>query len=228
VTPEQFAFSPSKLAPPRLRAPLLPRPRLVDALSRGLERRLVLLTAEAGYGKTSVLSSALAGIPCPAAWLTLDERDTDPNLFGAGIVLALRRVAPSVGARALAVLAGGPSTPLLQATILQCLEELPRETLLVLDDFHALDGTPAAQELTHFLLEHLPSNVHVAIATRTRPPLRGLPRWIVQGEASVFDRSSLAFTAEEAVELLRVGHGVDPTDRACAALSSARKDGRRR
>jgi LuxR family maltose regulon positive regulatory protein len=68
------------------------------------------------------------------AWLTLDERDTDPSLFGAGLVLALRRVAPGIGRRAVEALAGGPSARMLEATLLGCLEELPGDTVVVLDD----------------------------------------------------------------------------------------------
>ncbi len=82
---------------------------------------------------------------------------------------------------------------MLQATVLRCLEELPGETVLVLDDFHVLDETPAAQELADFLLRRLPPHAHGAIASRTRPALRGLPRLLVQGEAAMFDRASHAF-----------------------------------
>jgi len=81
---EPFVLPPSKLAPPRISVALLRRPHLLDVLHRSLARRLVLLTAEAGYGKTSLLISALDGIEGPVAWLTLDERDTDPSLFGCG------------------------------------------------------------------------------------------------------------------------------------------------
>ena len=180
-----FVLPPSKLAPPRISVALLRRPHLLDV---GLARRLVLLTAEAGYGKTSLLISALDGIERPVAWLTLHERDTDPSLFGAGLVLALRRVSPGIGRRALEALAGGPSARTLEATLLGCLEELPGDTVVVLDDFHVLDDTPAAQSLADSLLTHLPPHVHVAIASRTRPVLRSLPRLLVQGEASVLDR----------------------------------------
>ena len=118
---EPFVLPPSKLAPPRISVALLRRPHLLDVLHRGLARRLVLLTAEAGYGKTSLLISALDGIERPVAWLTLDERDTDPSLFGAGLVLALRRVAPGIGRRALEALAGGPSARITEAALLACL-----------------------------------------------------------------------------------------------------------
>ena len=209
---EPFVLSPSKLAPPRISVALLRRPHLLDVLHRSLAQRLVLLTAEAGYGKTSLLISALDGIERPVAWLTLDERDTDPSLFGAGLVLALRRVAPAVGRRALETLAGGPSARMLEATLLGCLEELPGDTVLVLDDFHVLDDTPAAQALTDSMLTHLPPHVHVAIASRTRPVLRSLPRLLVQGEASVLDHTRLAFTLDEATVLLGKTHGVDLGD----------------
>ena len=209
---EPFVLPPSKLAPPRISVALLRRPHLLDVLHRGLARRLVLLTAEAGYGKTSLLISALDGIERPVAWLTLDERDTDPSLFGAGLVLALRRVAPGIGRRALEALAGGPSARMLEATLLGCLEELPGDTVLVLDDFHVLDDTPAALALTDSMLTHLPPHVHVAIASRTRPVLRSLPRLLVQGEASVLDRTRLAFTLDEATDLLGKTHGVDLGD----------------
>ena len=179
---EPFVLPASKLAPPRISVALLRRPHLLDVLRRSLARRLVLLTAEAGYGKTSLLISALDGIEGPVAWLTLDERDTDPSLFGAGLVLALRRVAPGIGRRALEVLAGGPSARMLEATLLGCLEELPGDTVVVLDDFQVLDETPAAQALVDSLLSHLPPHVHVAIASRTRPVLRSLPRLLVQGK----------------------------------------------
>jgi len=209
---EPFVLPPSKLAPPRISVALLRRPHLLDVLHRGLEQRLVLLTAEAGYGKTSLLISALDGIERPVAWLTLDERDTDPSLFGAGLVLALRRVAPGIGRRALEALAGGPSARITEATLLGCLDELPGDTVVVLDDFHVLDETPAAQALADYLLTHLPPHVHVAIASRTRPVLHSLPRLLVQGEASVLDRTHLAFTLDEATDLLGKTHGVDLGD----------------
>ena len=209
---EPFVLPPSKLAPPRISVALMRRPHLVDVLHRSIARRLVLLTAEAGYGKTSLLVSALDGIERPVAWLTLDERDTDPSLFGAGLVLALRRVAPAVGRRALETLAGGPSARMLEAALLGCFEELSADTVLVLDDFHVLDDTPAAQALADSLLTRLPPHVHLAIASRTRPALRSLPRLVVQGEASVLDRMRLAFTLDEATDLLGKTHGVDLGD----------------
>ena len=218
--PEPFVLPSSKLAPPRIGVALMPRAHVRDEIHHGLSRRLLVLTAEAGYGKTCTLISALRGEPRPVAWLTLDERDTDPSLFGAGVVLALRRLAPAVGKRALEVLAGGPSARTIETTLLQCLEDLRDDIVLVLDDFHVLDDTPAAQALADSLLTHLPSQVHVAIASRTRPALRSLPRLLVQGQASILDRTRLAFTLDEATDLLTRHCRVDPGEprlRAAAA-----------
>src|SRR5215831_13587087 len=210
---EPFVLPSSKLMPPRIAVTLMRRPHLLEEMHRGLSRRLVLLTAEAGYGKTCALISALSGATHPVAWLTLDERDTDPSLFAAGVVLALQRVAPAVGTRALEVLAGGPSVRTIDATLLRCLEDLQGDIVLVLDDFHVLDDTPVAQALADFLLTHLPPHVHMAIASRTRPTLRSLPRLLVQGQASVLDRGRLAFTLDEATDLLGRVRGVDLAER---------------
>src|SRR4029453_9807440 len=141
---EPFVLAASKLTPPRRRVALLPRPHLVDVMRQSLARRLVLLTAEAGYAKTTLLVSALEGIERPVAWLTLDERDTDPTLFVAGIVLALQRVAPGIRHRPLETMAGGRSPRAVEPLLSRCLEELRADTVIVLDDFHVLDDTPAA------------------------------------------------------------------------------------
>ncbi len=180
---EPFVLPSSKLTPPRTRVALLPRSHLLDLFRRGLARRLVLLTAEAGYGKTTLLASALGGVDRPVAWLTLDERDTDPTLFAAGIVLALQRVAPGAGKRALEILAGGPSARTVEAVLTGCLEAIPEGTVIVLDDFHVLDDTPAAQALADYLVAHLPPHAHAVVASRTRPTLRSLPRLLVQEDA---------------------------------------------
>src|SRR4029453_16032057 len=205
---ESFVLPASKLAPTRLRRAVVDRPRLVHALQEGTARQLVVLTAAAGYGKTCLLVSALAHLDRPVAWLTLDETDTDPNLFGAGVLLALRQVPPGVGQAALDVLTTGPSPEVLSSAILRTVEELPAETVLVLDDFHVLDDSPAACALVDGLLARGSPRLHLVIASRTRPPLRGLPRLTGQREALVLGREDLAFRTEEARALLTESLGL--------------------
>ena len=119
---EPFVVSASKLVPPRPRRPVVDRPRLLRDLQEGLTRRLVVVTAEAGYGKTCLLASALCRLDGPVAWLTLDETDTDPNLFAGALVLALRHVAPAIGQAALDVFSTGPGPDVLAAAMLRAIE----------------------------------------------------------------------------------------------------------
>lgn len=205
---ESFVLPASKLAPVRLRRPSIDRPRLEHGLREGIARRLVVVTAEAGYGKTCLLVSALACLDRPVAWLTLDETDTDPNLFAAGVVLALRRVAPGVGQTALDVVTTGPSQEVLSAALLRTAEELPADTILVLDDFHVLDDSPAAHGLVDSLLARTSPSLHLVMASRTRPPLRSLPRLLVQHDALVLGREALAFRSDEARALLTKTFGL--------------------
>jgi ATP/maltotriose-dependent transcriptional regulator MalT len=194
----------------------------VHSLRQGSERRLVVVTAEAGYGKTCLLVSALAHLDRPIAWLALDETDTDPNLFGAGIILALRRVAPGIGQDALDVLTAGPSQESLVTAIVHALGELAAETILVVDDFHVLDDSPAALALIDRVLAH--AALHLVVASRTRPALRGLPRLLVEHEALVLDREALAFRPDEARALLAESFAL-PVDDDCARDLATRTEG---
>ena len=221
---ESFVLLASKLAPVRLRRPVIDRPRLVHELQEGVARRLVVVTAEAGYGKTCLLVSALAHLDRSVAWLTLDETDTDPNLFGAGVVLALRKVVPGVGQAALDVLTTGPSQEVLSSAILRAVDELPAETVLVVDDFHVLDDSPAACALVDRVLTQASPRLHLVIASRTRPPLRSLPRLLVQNEALVLGRDALAFRSDEAQALLTESYGL-PVDENRARDLARRTEG---
>jgi ATP/maltotriose-dependent transcriptional regulator MalT len=221
---EPFVLPTSKLAPARLSRPLVDRPRLVEGLRHGSARRLVVVTAEAGYGKTCLLVSALATLDRPVAWLTLDETDTDPTLFGAGIILALRRVAPGIGQAALDVLTTGPSPEGLGAALVDALQELSADTVLVVDDLHVLDDSPVALALVDRVLAHAAPLLHVVVASRTRPALRSLPRLLVQHEALVLDRDALAFRPDEARSLLADGFAL-PVDAACARELAERTEG---
>jgi len=156
---ESFVLPASKLAPVRLRRPVVDRPRLVHNLQEGIARRLVIVTAEAGYGKTCLLVSGLAHLDRPVAWLTLDEADTDPNLFGAGVVLALRQVAPGVGQAALEVLTTGPSQDIYHQLFGEFLQEcLARSQPTLVVELHRRAGRHLEMEgagdqaVRHYLL----------------------------------------------------------------------------
>lgn len=108
---------------------------------QGMARRLLVLCAEAGYGKTCLRLSAIPEAGAPVAWLTLDESDADPNLFGAGFVAAISAVVPNFGDQVSGILTTGPEIADLRRALLSALDTLP-ETVIVLDDFHTVEGNP--------------------------------------------------------------------------------------
>ena len=189
----------TKLYVPRPRRGLVARPRLSERLGRGAESKLTLVSAPAGFGKTTLLAEWLAAAPAgrrSAAWLSLDQADSEPGAFWTYLIAALQTVAPGVGASALARPAGAPagadrarSSPML----LNELGALPDDIVLVLDDYHLVD-TVEVQEGMAFLLEHLPPRVHLVITTRADPALP-LARLRARGELVEIRAADLRFTA---------------------------------
>ncbi|HET6947829.1 MAG TPA: AAA family ATPase, partial [bacterium] len=176
--PEQLHIPRAKITPPRLAVPLLPRPRLHDAVRSGAERRLVVLSAEAGYGKTALLLSVLPALDLPTAWVTLDPADADLNLFAAAVAASVARVAPDVPALVDRLLTTGPNPSDVRALLLRLFDDAP-PLVVILDDFHTVEHNPEVLDLVDALLAHLPAHLHIILATRTWPRLGSLPRLLV-------------------------------------------------
>jgi LuxR family maltose regulon positive regulatory protein len=142
---------------------------LNERLNEGLlaSRKLTLISASAGFGKTTLVSEWVAGCGQPVAWLSLDEGDNDPTRFLTYLVAALQTIAPKIGAGVLAALQSPkpPPSEAILTTLLNEITTLPDHFILVLDDYHVIDSKPVDEDLT-FLLEHLPPQMHLAIATR--------------------------------------------------------------
>ena len=188
----------TKLFVPRERPGSVARPRLIVRLEAGVIGRLIVVSAPAGFGKTTMLASWLAGAngERAVAWLSLDAADCDPHVFWNGVVAALRGALPGAGARALELLSTSPvPTDLLVTTLLNDLAEAPAEVWLVLDDYHLADDPDIARGMT-FLVEHLPPNAHVVLSTRADPDLP-LARWRAKGELVEVRASDLRFTSAE-------------------------------
>ena len=179
----------------------VPRTRLVERLDAGMRRRLILVSAPAGFGKTTLLGEWLAALPRSAAWLSLDEGDEDPARFVAYLVAALRTVAADIGEGVLGVLESSqpPTEPILTA-LLNEIDAIEDEFVLVLDDYHAIDAG-AIDDALAFMLEHLPPRMHLVIATREDPRLP-LARLRVRGQLTELRAADLRFTASEAAEFL--------------------------
>jgi LuxR family maltose regulon positive regulatory protein len=179
----------------------------MDRLDEALRGGLVLVSAPAGFGKTTAISQWAGDCvrrhpEIRAAWLSLDEGDDDLARFLTYLVVALRTVAPDVGDGVLAMLRSPqpPSSDVLLGTLLNEITALRHDVVLVLDDFHVLDSEPVDQALV-FLIEHLPPRLHLVIASREDPPLP-LARWRARGLLAELRAADLRFTASEAAEFL--------------------------
>jgi LuxR family maltose regulon positive regulatory protein len=200
----------TKLYVPKLRRGLVARPRLLERLRRGEESRLTLVSAPAGFGKTTLLAEWLGETPSEyrsVAWLSLDPSDSDPSSFWTYVVAAVQRAVPGVGSAALELIASSPlPTDLVLTTLLNELAAAPGEVWLVLDDYHLVDSRDVRDGMT-FLLEHLPPHVHVVLSTRADPELP-LSRWRVRGELVEIRAADLRFTSDEAATYLNEATGL--------------------
>jgi LuxR family maltose regulon positive regulatory protein len=199
----------SKLVAPASRAGLLPRADLQSLLQAGLEAKLCLVEAPAGFGKTTLLAQwQAADGGGRVAWVSLDEGDNDPTRFWVYVVQALRTVEPGVGTAALAAL-GRPTADLDRAVLpglLNDLQAVGSPLFLVLDDYHVITN-PTCQQTLAFFLDRLPGGVHVVLATRIDPPLP-LARMRAKGEMAEIRVADLQFTDEEAIALLNTSMGL--------------------
>ncbi len=213
----------TKLYVPRSRGGL-PRPRLSERLDRGAASKLMLVSAPAGFGKTTLLTEWLAAGPAGragerlAAWLSLDRGDNDPVSFWTYVIAALRTAAPGVGETALALLQA-PQPPAIETVLTVLLNDLGAvagDIVLVLDDYHVIDARDVQDEMA-FLLDHLPAGLHVVIASRADPALP-LARLRARGELAETRAAELRFTPDEAAAYLNERMGLRLTARDVAAL----------
>ncbi len=220
----------TKLYIPPPRPKIVPRPRLIERLNEGLSsgRRLTLISASAGFGKTTLVSEWLVGCQRPAAWLSLDEGDNDPIRFLAYLVAALQTLALSkvegiaadIGKGVLAALQS-PQPPPIESILTTLLNEITTvldHFILVLDDYHMIDSKPIDETLT-FLLKHLPPQMHLVITTREDPHLP-LSRLRARGQLTELRAADLRFTPAEATDFLNQVMGLNLSTEDIAALET--------
>jgi ATP/maltotriose-dependent transcriptional regulator MalT len=204
-------LSEAKLMLPRVQPAVVRRPRLFRSLDRGRAAALTLIDAPVGYGKTMLMRSWCSEHPTPVAWITLDEGDADPVRLWTYVASAIERVAAGLGRPVLRRLAvpGAPIEPTVDQ-LLNGLHTYARPLAIVLDDLHLLGGEPSFRSIG-YALERLPENVRVLATTRTDPPLR-LARLRARRGLSEIRAHELAFTVDEARELLVRREGIELTD----------------
>lgn len=211
----------TKLYLPAPRPQIVSRPRLVERLASGLAagHKLTLISASAGFGKTTLLGEWISpNTDFRAAWLSLDEADSDPARFLLYLVSALRTAAPNIGQPVLAALQTPQLPPAedLLTGLLNEIAELPGRLILVLDDYHLLDS-PTVDSALAFLLDHLPPQLHLVIASREDPNLP-LPRLRARGQLTELRVADLRFAPAEAAEFLNRAMGLNLTEADVTAL----------
>ncbi len=192
----------TKLHIPTPRPHTVARPRLIERLEAGSHRRLTLVSAPAGFGKSTLVSTWLREGDRRAAWVSLDSRDNDPARFLVYVLEALRTIVPNLGDDLAAALHSPfpPSIDWALHALLNALAVLPDEVLLVLDDVHLL-VTPEVQDVLAFMLEHMPPQVRLVLITREDPALP-LPRLRVRDQLTDLTATDLRFTRTEAEAFL--------------------------
>ena len=214
------------IPPPRVKIVL--RPRLIEQLNEGLlsgrTPGMTLISASAGFGKTTLISEWVANSGRPVAWLSLDEGDNDPTRFLTYLVAALQTLAPNMGVGVITALKSPqpPPTESLLTTLINEITTIPDNFIFVLDDYHIIDSKPVDEALT-FLLEHLPPQMHLVITTREDPPLP-LARLRARGQLTELRAADLRFTPLESAEFLNQMMGLNLSAENIAALE-ARTEG---
>ncbi|MDF2650295.1 MAG: LuxR family transcriptional regulator [Paenibacillus sp.] len=192
----------TKLYIPPARSNVVLRQRLIERLNEGLHRKLTLISAPAGFGKTTLVSEWVAGCERPVAWLSLDEGDNDPVRFLTYLIAALQTIVINIGEGVFSMLQS-PHSPPTESILTALLNEITTVSdnfVLVLDDCHVIDAKPVNHAIS-FLLEHLPPQVHLVIATRKDPSLP-LAKLRVRGHLTELRGSDLRFTPSEAASFL--------------------------
>jgi LuxR family maltose regulon positive regulatory protein len=211
----------TKLFVPPLRPELVPRPRLIERLNAGMDRKLTLVSAPAGYGKTTLLSEWIhqggTERALPIAWLSLDEADNDPTRFLSYLIGAAQSLAPHLGQDLLSALQS-PEPPRVEVVLTSFINELaatPQDSSrlcilgLVLDDYHRIESQEIHDTIA-FLLDNQPpppQGIHLVIATR-KDPLLPLPRWRVGAEMTDLREADLRFSQKEAKAFLNQAMGL--------------------
>ncbi len=215
----------TKLHLPRPRAQLVPRSHLVERLQQGMEHSLTLVSAPAGFGKTTLLAQWRASTHTPVAWLSLEPNDNEPTRFLTYLIAALQTLDPHFGTSALAQLRSPqPADPETVLTLLA--NDLTgwqgAAFALALDDFHVVEAAPIHHALTS-LVEHLPPQMHLIIATRADPPLP-LARLRAQGQLTELRVAELRFQVAEVSAFLDevMGLRLSPED---VAILQTRTEG---
>ncbi len=195
----------TKLTIPQAPPQLLSRQRLIERFSEGLQRRLTLVSAPAGFGKTVLIIECQKALRTPFTWFSIEEDDNDPTRFWSYFIAALQRLDRNLGYVAQQMLQSPEAAPI--RTILTVLineivaeRNKPYPYIVVLDDYQVIHNSVIHNDMS-FLVEHMPLQLHIVISTRSDPPLT-LPRWRIRSHLSELRSEDLRFNQEETATFL--------------------------
>lgn len=198
----------TKYAIPPVRPGWIARPRLLVRLNEGLHRKLTLVSAPAGFGKTTLVRAWAQQSPTPVAWLSLDEEDNDPARFWAYVIAAQQTIHPAFGATAMTALQAPQPPPMdnVVTTLINAWTASSAPIVLTLDNLHVITN-PAIHDAIIFMLKHMPSHIHLILASRADPPWP-LARLRARAEMIEIRARDLRFKGEEATAFLRTTMGL--------------------
>jgi len=223
VTPSPLIIT--HILTPKKRPDLLHRPRLVDFIHEHIDRKLLLISASAGYGKTSLLIDYVYDTDLPVCWLSLVEAARDPRVFLDYLIAAITQHFPNFGQSSRRLLQAGETisdlTLFIGTLVNEIYETIPDYFVVVIDDYHLVDSSRAVNLMLDTLIQHLPENCHFIISSRTVPTLtpRGLALLTARQEIAGLGVNDLKFTPEEIQALLLQNYGQRLPDEAARELA---------
>ena len=193
----QYPILKTKLYIPQPRPDLVQRTNLIERLNKGINHKLTLISAPPGFGKTTLLSEWISQSEIPVTWISLDKGDNDSVHFIHYLVAALQTIEVNIGKAALSILQSPQQPPIesIMTNLIKEITDISYDCVLVLDDYHSVD-TEKTHKIVEFLLDHLPPQIRLVIATRVDPPLP-LARLRVRNQLTEFRASDLCFTVDE-------------------------------
>lgn len=195
----------TRITIPRRRGDLITRQRLLDLLNDLLEKKLVLISAPAGYGKTSLLLDFVSTIELPVCWYTINSLDIEPSRFIANLIAAINLRFPGFGQRTTTVFQNSSNNldvNVIATTMVNDLyENVSEHFMLVLDDFHLVNDNPLITNFIERFIQDIDENCHIVITSRTLLSLPFLPMMVARSEVGGLSFEELAFRIDEIQQL---------------------------
>ena len=203
----------TKILLPRRPASILARPRLMNLLDGFLDSRLVLLTAPAGYGKTSLLLDLAHQVEMPVCWYALDTLDHDPQRFIIHLIASIAGRFPDFGVSSAAAVQSMTSTDvdmdrLVSTIVNEAYEQIREHFVVVLDDFHLVDDSELVNRFVSQFIQKMDENCHLILSSRTLLALPDLPLMVARSQVGGLDFEELAFRPDEIQALALQNHHV--------------------